>query len=107
LNAQLQRTIFRVVALLAALLVTVAILVLVPNMDARLYVVVLGVATAAAMGLEKWITDGDSEIAAPTVQAVNLALEYHAQSVSPPKVHVHEPVTIETGPGPNVPGPAA
>jgi len=105
MDARAQRTLLRVGTLLAALIVTVLILVLVPDLDSRLEAVVLGAAITAALGLDQWLKNGDGPNAVPTVGGINAALELALPAVAPPTVNVPKPPTLTVPADPNVPPP--
>lgn len=83
MDARTQRTVIRVGSLLGALVVTILILTFVPNLDPRAEEAILGLAITAAMGLDQWIKNsGDN--AAPTIAAVNQAIQPDTPNVVPP-----------------------
>lgn len=52
---------------------------------------------AAVAAIEKFVSESDSTIAAPTVNAVNAALENQSTTVPPPKVAIPDPaLTVRT-----------
>lgn len=59
-----------------------------------------GLVVAGVLALEKFLSESDSTIAAPTVNAVDSALENQAASVSPPKVNVPNPALTVRRTGP-------
>lgn len=84
MDARTQRTLYRLLATLAVLGVALVIVLFVKNDELR--VLGIGLATAAIFSLEQFLkSSGDN--AAPTVAAVNLALEEGA-AVPPPKIAV-------------------
>lgn len=101
MSPRVQRTISRVGALLVVLAAAVIIVWL--TSDAQVRTIAIGLAAAAALGLEKWINESSSETASPTVEAVNLMQQTQAPSVAPPSVAVPKPVLTMTDP--NVPPP--
>ena len=55
---------------------------------------------AAVAAIEKFLSESDSTIAAPTVNAVDSALENQAASVSPPKIATPDPALTVRRTGP-------
>ena len=58
---------------------------------------------AAVMALEQYLKNSPTELASPTVEGVNVALQNQSQSVPPPSVSI--PKASMTVSDPNVPGP--
>lgn len=52
---------------------------------------------AAVLAIEKYLSESNSDIASPTVAAVNVALANNASAVPPPKVAIPE-VAVLTAP---------
>jgi hypothetical protein len=83
------RSLYRLVAMLVVLAAAVAIVVFVH--DDALRTLAIGLASAAVLALEEFLKNSNDNTAAPSVHAVNAALENQSPNVPPPKVAVGRP----------------
>lgn len=83
MDARTQRTLLRLGASLIVLAAAVIIVEFVH--DDGLKTAAIGLAVAAIFSLEEWLRNS-TDLAAPTVTAVNAALQSKTETVEPPKI---------------------
>jgi hypothetical protein len=85
-----QRTLLSIVVPIVVLGLAIAVLALLPNLNPELYAAILALALVAARAINKWIEDSLQGTAAPTLPAVNAAIQEGAATVPPPSIRVPE-----------------
>jgi hypothetical protein len=85
-----QRTLLSIVVPIVVLGLAIAVLALLPNLNPELYAAMLGLALIAARAINKWIEDSLQGTAAPTLPAVNAAIQEGAATVPPPSAKLQQ-----------------